>query len=189
MDLQNINSTFSPKSDLILTDLMKRYSLGEPGDLSELILTKLTMSLSNKEITENENVRLLREELNLSQQIAEQITEEIKNNLIPTLWDKMSEKEKESLLEDKNKKIDPSIFKAPAFINIEDNKKLLKEEKQPEKISIPKKNEISAKTIKKPTKELKEAENVEDVNSLSKNPLKPERPKSSRPDSYREPIE
>lgn len=111
MEFKNIASSFSFKSDAILSEIMEKYNLDM--DKAMLPLTAITMYLSRNEISEKEAVDLIKKEFNVSQQTAEQITKEIKNNLIPTLWDRMPDAEREALLNNK---------KAPTFLNAENNK-------------------------------------------------------------------
>jgi hypothetical protein len=96
MDDQNINSTFSGKSDIVLAEIMKKNNL--EGRTVKLLLTKLTMFFSRDEISEKEVASSLQKEANISQEVADKITAEIKNRLIPTLWDRLPPEEKEKLL-------------------------------------------------------------------------------------------
>lgn len=103
MDTQNIASTFSSKSDLILADIMKKNNI--KGDVAEILLTKFTMFFSRGEISEKGLIDSIQKELNTAPRMAEQIAAEIKNKLVPTLWDKMPKEERDSLLWGKNPKI------------------------------------------------------------------------------------
>src|SRR3989338_5848137 len=114
MDFENISSTFSPKSDLILAGIMKKNNLGERGDIAELILTKITMLFSRTEISEKEMIDSIQKELNLSQQTAKQIINELINDAIPTLWDKMPQEEREALIKKSEGKPAP-VAKKPDF--------------------------------------------------------------------------
>lgn len=99
MDDQNIKSTFSPKSDLTLAEIMKKNNL--EGASVGFLLEKITMFFSRAEISEKEMTSLIQKETGVSQKIAAQIALEIKNTLIPTLWNNLSQEEKESLLHEK----------------------------------------------------------------------------------------
>lgn len=174
MDFQNIGSTFSSKSDLILSEILEKYNLGEPGDISELVLTKLTMLFSRGEILEKELIETIQKEVNVSQKTAAEIAKEIINNLIPTLWDKMSEKDKSALLGEKteNQEENPlPVVKKPEFINVEQNAEAENKNKMQKNINKP--IEISEKEKSK----------------LPKKPITSQAPKPSGPDNYREPIE
>lgn len=187
-----IASTFSPKSDLILNNILKKYNLGEPGDASELILTKLTMKFSRGEITEKDIAESIQTELRLTSQNSQQITQELKN-IIPTLWDKMPKEERDVLLNEKEKgstepKTLPKI-KSPTRVSeiIEEEKdsikKYAKEEGSKEEKIKPttKKPKRIKKTIPK-----KEPEEAEDLPQKSETT---EQKQKSGHDSYRESIE
>jgi len=96
MDNQNIKSTFSPKSDLALAEIIKKYNLNNID--VKFLIEKLTMFFSRKEISDEEMTNSIQKESGVSQEVAEQIALEIKNTLIPTLWNNLSQKDKESLL-------------------------------------------------------------------------------------------
>ena len=107
MDSQNIKSTFSPKSDLALSEIMKKNKL--QGSSVEFLLEKITMFFSRGEISEKKMVDSVRKETRVPQKIAVEIATEIKNNIIPTLWNNLSEEEKEKLLHQKIQKKKPSV--------------------------------------------------------------------------------
>lgn len=161
MNFENIASTFSTKSDLILAEIMKRYNLGEPGDLAELVLTKLTMSFSREEVSKKEVASFVQKELNLPQQTAEQITEELINKIIPTLWNKMPKKEGGEEILPKTQPL--SGIKKSINVSKALNKKINKPTPPP----VKKRKIIKKKSV------------------LPQNPQK----KSNKKDSYREPIE
>jgi|SRR3989344_1439977 len=114
MDNQNIKSTFSPKSDLVLAKIMKKNNL--EGSSVEFLLEKITMFFSRAEISEKEMINSIQKEVGVSQKIAGQIATEIKNTLIPTLWNKLSEKEKESLLHIKKEVVEATEETLPQKI-------------------------------------------------------------------------
>ena len=100
---QNISSTFTNKSDTVLSEIMAKYKLEESSEeiikklnegpaINVLLLTKFTMSFSRGEISEKEFVDSISKETNISQQIAEQVTKEIIDNIIPTLGKHSEEK-------------------------------------------------------------------------------------------------
>ena len=100
---QNISSTFTNKSDTVLSEIMAKYKLEESSEeiikklnegpaINVLLLTKFTMSFSRGEISEKEFVDSISKETNISQQIAEQVTKEIIENIIPTLGKHSEEK-------------------------------------------------------------------------------------------------
>ena len=99
MDNQNIKSTFSPKSDLVLAEMMKKNNL-EGGSVG-FLLEKITMFFSRAELSEKEVISSIQKELGVSLKTAGQIAAEIKKILIPTLWNNLSQKEKDSLLHTK----------------------------------------------------------------------------------------
>jgi len=189
MDLQNISSTFSPKSDLTLAEIMKKNNL-DGNDIAEMILTKITMSFSREEISEKEMVDFIQKEVKISQQAAEQIAKEIRNNLIPTLWDKMPKEERDVLLRKKEGAPLP-VTKKPDFPNVEENEKFLNKNKPP---LIPKKPldmtqddniRKSKEKFQTPEKELYS----EDNSKIPKKSAQPKMPKPNGPDKYREPVE
>jgi len=163
MDTKPIASTFSPKSDIKLTQIMEKYNLH--GRDVNFVLTKLTMFFSRGEITEKELINFLQKEINVSPQTAEQISKEIKNNLIPTLWDKMPEEEKESLLHQK--------------IETANN---LNEDEEKNEVSDPNKDFHKNNP---PPKKIKDFETIEKIAPQeNKKPIQ-----KTSPDNYREPIE
>ena len=99
MDNQNIKSTFSPRSDLVLTEIMRKNNL-EGGSVG-FLLEKITMFFSRAEISEQEMISSIQKEVGVSQKIAEQMATEIKNRIIPTLWNNLSEKDREFLMHEK----------------------------------------------------------------------------------------
>ena len=126
------------------------------------LIEKLTMFFSRSEISEKELIDSIQKELGVPQKTAKQIAEEIKNTLIPTLWNNLSQKDRGSLLytkkqEEKPKEIKKTTSeKLPMSSDIENNLRL--ESELPKK-SVP---PLSALTINK---------------------------KSDGPDRYRESIE
>jgi len=92
---QNIGSTFSPKSDLVRAEIMKKNNM--EGSSTGFLLEKITMFFSRAEISEKEAITSIQKELGISQKVAGQIMVEIKNTLIPTLWNNLSQKDRESL--------------------------------------------------------------------------------------------
>lgn len=106
---QIISSTFTEKTDLLLSELMQKYKLEEPLEKTikkikegkpdnTLIFTKIIMDFYRQKISDKELADLLQKEFAVSQQIAEQISKEIIDNIIPTLW----EAEKENVREKDN---------------------------------------------------------------------------------------
>ncbi|MDP3882782.1 MAG: hypothetical protein Q8Q48_01870 [Candidatus Staskawiczbacteria bacterium] len=185
MDNQNIKSTFSPKSDLALAEMMKKYNLG--GSPVEFSLEKITMFFSRAEISEKEMINSIQKEVGVSQKIAGQIATEIKNTLIPTLWNNLSEKEKESLLHVKKEVAEETEEIVPEKI-------LTIEPEIPEPVPEPKaelnfKPSTAPAPQKKPGRPKKFFYNTDNTPDLQ--PKKPaeEKPKRSGPDNYREPVE
>lgn len=103
MNDRNIRSTFSPKSDLALAGIMKKNNL--EGSSIGFLLEKITMFFSRAEISEKEMISSIQKEIGISPKMASQIATEIKNTLIPTLWNNLSPEEKESLLHGKKVKV------------------------------------------------------------------------------------
>ena len=189
MDLQNISSTFSPKSDLLLSEIMKKNNL-DGNDIAEIILTKITMLYSREEISEKETVDFIQKEVKVSQQVAEQIAEKIKNNLIPTLWDKMPKEERDALLR-KREGAPLPVTKKPDFPNVEENEKFLNKNKPPITSKEPL-DTTQDDNIKKPIKKFQTPEKEsysEDNSKIPKKSAQPKMPKSDGPDKYREPVE
>lgn len=183
MNTQNISSTFSSKSDIILSDIMKKNNL--KGDIAEILLTKFTMFFSRGEITEKELIDSIQKEINVPPQTAKQIAVEIKSNLIPTLWDKMPKEERESLL---------ATIKTPTFSDVENNKENLQKERAPATIRPirPVPSDLKLEEIKKPTTIIKKNRRnnveIENINKIPKKPIMPTQ-QTRVPDNYREPIE
>jgi len=103
--LQNILSTFTAESDTILSEIMVKYKLEEAieelrkkeregGWYNTLVLTKTIMNFSRGKISEKEFIESTKEDLNISQQTAEQVVKEIIKNLIPTLGKPPEERKK-----------------------------------------------------------------------------------------------
>jgi hypothetical protein len=187
---KNIASTFSPKSDLILTELMKKHDLGERGDIAELILTKYTMFFSRGEISEIDMINSIQKDLNLPPEKAKQISTELITKIIPTLWDKMPKEERDALLNKKEKEVvEPRALpktKPPIGFSgiIEKEKPLIKEDfKKEEKL---REKEINP-DIKKP-KRIKKSLLPKKTEEIEKLIPKPKQQKTGS-DSYREPIE
>jgi hypothetical protein len=173
---QNISSTFSTKSDLILSEIMKKNNLN--GEVAEILLTKFTMFFSRGEISEKEMIDSIQKEIEVSQKTAEQIVEEIKNNLIPTLWDKMLQGGEKSVINDKKiEKKDYAFEKIKKPLNVVEAMR-----KKTSSARIESNDKITPKLnkkekIKKPTTQ----------NDVKKFVPKPSR--HSGLDTYREPIE
>ena len=180
MDLKNINSTFSFKSDTVLADIMQKNNLD--GSEAQIILTKITMMFSRGEILEQEMIGLIQKEVNVSPQAAQQMAKEIQEKLIPTLWDKMPSAERDALLNGTNiKPIAPEMpnIKAPAFLNVDDNKKLLETEREAPKSGRP--------DLLTPPQKIKKYQPA-GLNRLPKKPLTENKPRPSGPDKYREEL-
>lgn len=84
MDFQNIGSTFSSKSDLILSEIIKKNNLNE--DAAIIPLTAVIMYFSRNEISSAQMIDIIKKEFNISQQAAQQIAKEMQEKIIPTLW-------------------------------------------------------------------------------------------------------
>jgi len=87
---------FTEKADLVLSDIIKKYSLQETdletfekykaGKLPKIvIIDNLTRDFALKIIPEKDLISSLQKELEISQQTAEQISKEIINSLVPLL--------------------------------------------------------------------------------------------------------
>jgi len=157
---QNIGSTFSPKSDLVRAEIMKKNNM--EGSSTGFLLEKITMFFSRAEISEKEAITSIQKELGISQKVAGQIMVEIKNTLIPTLWNNLSQKDRESLSHIKNE---------VATEGAEET-----EETLPKK--IPTSSDIKNNLDVEPPKKSVPPSSVPAVNR-----------KSDGPDKYREPIE
>ncbi len=143
MDNKNIKSTFSPKSDLVLAEIMKKNNL--EGSSVSFLLEKITMFFSRAEISEKEMISSIQKEASVSQKVAGQIAAEIKNTLIPTLWNNLSQKDRESLLHTKQEvveEIEETLpKKIPASSDIKNNF-----DTEPPKKTVP---PVSAPTVNK----------------------------------------
>jgi len=163
MDDQNIKSTFSPKSDLVLSEIMEKNKL--QGRSVEFLLEKITMFFSRGEISEKKMVDSVRKETGVPQKIALQIVTEIKNNIIPTLWNNLPEEEKEKLLHQKM----PGKTPSPKL-----------DTEKSEKKGVPKNPKIE------PHNQVVQKRRLSNKLPPKKSPSLN---KISKPDSYREPIE
>lgn len=172
MENLNIISTFSPKSDLILSGIIKKYNLQK--NFADFFLVKITMFFSRSEISEKEAISSIQKELAVSKKIAEQIMTDIKNAIIPTLWNNLSPEEKDILLHTKNVE--------EQEIDEEENTEFMTKLKPP--IGVTAKPQITNNEIMLEKPEIidnKFKERKENKETI-------EKPKKQS-DSYREPIE
>jgi len=165
MELKNISSTFSSKTDALLSEIIQKNNLNE--DETTLQLTAITMFFSRNEISESQMLDLIQKEIKVSPQTAEQIAKEIKEKLIPTLWNKMPETEKNLLLYG-NK------------VKTEETKKIEKTDTDIfPKVEMPVPKGKNKFTLKK----------IEKISASGGEKQAPQIKPRTEPDSYREPIE
>lgn len=175
MELKNIGSTFSSKTDALLSEIIQKNNLNE--DETTLLLTAITMFFSRQEISEKEMVDLIQKEVNIPPQAAEQIAKEIREKLIPTLWDKMPKEERDALL---NKKIETNnnLNKSEEKTDFD----IFPKVKPMEKVNEPEIPAPTPKTKPKPRGRSRlPKKNLEEIKSPAQ--------QRTGPDSYREPIE
>lgn len=100
---KNIIIPFSEKADLVVSNIIEKYGLKENEEktLKKLkenklfnsnIIVKLTREFVKGTISEEELIGLFKKELEISQQIAEKISKDIMDNLVPLL-EKIPEEE------------------------------------------------------------------------------------------------
>lgn len=178
MDIKNISSTFTAKSDEKLSEIMKKYNLEESiekiiSNVKEgrtdnvLILTWATMAFFRAEITKEKMAETIQKETDISLQTANQITAEIIADIIPTIG--KPEKEVKREVNKIEKTYTVQGLKAP--IEVE---KILNQEVKP-------RPEIKQK-IEPPIPKARVAKPVPTQ-------AKPTVTKPTGPDTYREPIE
>lgn len=182
---KNIRIVFTERADLVLLEIMKRYNLEEndekraknlkEGRVSNIvIIDRLTKEFAKKSILEKTLVESLKKELVITQQVAERISKDIINNIVPLLERFTEEelarekKEKEEIIE---KPITATPIKPP--IGLEKTPKEEVSKLTSEKPQVSKKSsftELTEKTIpeKKKNKDIKT---------------------TKKEDIYREPIE
>ncbi len=156
------------------------------------------MYFSRKEITEKNMIDLIEKEVHIPKQIAEQIAKDIKEKIIPTLWNKMPETEREKLLNNNKKEnITEGGIKKPDIKSVEENAKIIGQERETTSITkpfTPNKKELieeltpKAKKIKNTSESEMPTPILKEKNRLPKKPLTQEKPMTSGPDKYREPI-
>lgn len=188
MEGQPIASTFSAKSDAILSEIITQNKLDV--EIATYVLTKLTMYFARQEISEQEMVTGIQNELKTTAQTAATIAEGLKK-IIPTLWNHMPEEERKALLgEDRATSLPkksmsfPGASSGPAFLNVEDNAKLLHEDRES---AVPPTNPNTTPQKSAPPKTFQEPA-IEEGGKLPKKSLVQNQPKKSGPDKYREEV-
>lgn len=179
---KNLRIIFTKEADLILFDIIKKYNLKESdeetlknlreGKFSKVvIIDHLAKNFAKEKISEKDLISSLQKDLEVSQQTAKKITEDIKNNLIPLL-EKVPEAqfetpfvEKEPILERPSER--PIVAPRPSLPLTE-----AKESLQPSWKKTPR--------LERPSPEPKMSEK-EEKEEIKKTPKKP--------DVYREPTE
>lgn len=150
----------------VITDILIKNGVQDPlsdisGPAPRFIITdRAIKDLFEEKISEGKLIEQLEKIWGVSKDFAIAIVKDIKAKIIPYA------KKIEIPSDEENKKPQPTAG-GPAFLNVEDNEKLLREEK------IPAKTEAPQKTRKSFVKETRPVE----------------RPKSSGSDRYREPIQ
>lgn len=194
---KKIRVIFTPKTDYGVSEIIKTFNLQEsPGALIEkskkgkesniTIINLLARDLAMQRMSDKEMTISLQKDLGVSAQVAEQISKQIADKVVPFF-----EKVEEEKLKDDNfvnalskkiwgeeKSVDNTqpIVKKPELSNVAEN------EKKPIATTKP----VSAQ----PTKKTKQpAQAVEEKSKIFERPIQQERPKQSGPDGYREPIE
>jgi len=180
---QNISSTFTLKSDAILSDIMSKYGLEESEEEmirklrggimdNELTLTKLTMYFSRKEISKEELVGRIQKEVNVPGQKAEKIADEIINKLVPTL----------------GKHLEYEGEKKPVPLAIANNEKITTEEKSSFRLEkTPITDDSPAPKSQKRTDWLAGTPAKRTAPIIKESLPQTKQPRG--PDNYREPIE
>ena len=197
MELNNIGSTFSFKSDITLSEIIKKNNLDETE--TTLLLTAITMYFSRNEISEKDMIDLIEKEIHIPRQTAEQIAKDLKEKVIPTLWNKMPEAERERLLNGEKKEYTTEGgTKKPNISSVEENEKMIKQERGATRIARPvalEEKELTENLTPKKNKIKDEIEpevsaptQTKGKSRLPKKTLPTEKPMPSGPDKYRESI-
>lgn len=187
MDTNPIGSTFSQKSDVILSEIMNKHNL--VGFDITLLLTRLIMYFSHDRITNEEMTDSIQKDLNIPQQTAAQIAEELKT-IIPTMWDKMQAEERERLA-NKKTEIKPDNGMKEDLEGQEDQS--VAEKVVASKPEVPASIEEPAPVAPTRKKERPKKSSVSEITAeempepLPKKPIE-EKPKRNGPDEYREQI-
>ncbi len=207
---KKIRIIFTKKADLALLEIIKRYDLEENEEqrfkksqnkspFNIVILNHLIRNFFEESISEKDLTDSLQKDLEVSRQIAEKISKEIIDNLVPFLEKVPEEKLKDPIfIEELSKKIlgteiiekkkedikekDVDLFpkNTPQTNIIEpiEKKTLMSGEETINRIKLsPKKNELKSTSVRKPIILEKNKEIIFQTKQ------------SKGPDSYREPIE
>ncbi len=178
---QNISAESDSDADLIeetaslvVSEIIKKYNL---KDLDEEFIEKIEKGESfiipgavindaakkiALAIASDEDIKsLLENRLGIQKKDAEELIKDIKTKIVPIIKNLLRTQERQGV------EIPQSAIKRPIFLNVEENEKRLEKRKE----------------IVKPKNPV-----VEKSNKIPKKTIVQERPKSSGPDSYREPI-
>jgi hypothetical protein len=186
-----IRVILTQKSDSILSDIVNKYNLQEGTEMEKIPkvikIIFVAKDLARGAISEKDLAGLLQKNLTISQQTAEQIAKEIVINLVPTFKKiseedlaKLSDDEKDALVDGQTKKTEepPTLPKIKAPIGVDEI--LAKPQTQTNQVSSTineeplTKIELAKKRLKKEKGGQKNEEPVVE--------------KSTKSDTYREPI-
>lgn len=180
----NIRVIFTLKADDALSEIIKKYKLEESSAMVKI--DYVAKAFAVEKISEKEIIDYLQKELNISSQIANQVSKEIILKIIPLL-EKIPEESFEN--PELREKISNKIF-GSAIDAKKDTVSFLKVEAPTDINELMGKNNLSPKS-----KNIKEETNTPPLKKIKKTPLSedsknfvPEIKQSKEPDNYRESI-
>ncbi|GEM_PF-2946599 len=194
-----IRIVFSAKADAALDKIMEKFTLQETPEEYEkrgtekkpakiAVIDGIAKNLAAGDLSEKDLPSLLQKDLGVSGDVAKQITNEIITNIVPFLEKIPEEKLSDpAFVDEMAEKLwgektpqggtVAKTEKMPDFMDVEENGKLLKEERQNTKVSQT--NNLQSIMPKKPDKNSRGKTKDLDITNL---------PKKSGLDRYREPI-
>ncbi|MBI2053968.1 MAG: hypothetical protein HYT36_01350 [Candidatus Staskawiczbacteria bacterium] len=190
----NMRVIFTDKANLVFDDIIKNFNLEESiksftkkieeGKLSKIVIVDhLAKDFAREIISEKDLTNSLQKDLEISPQIAEQVSKEIINKIVPLLEKFPEERFVNPMFrEEISKKIFENQEKKQAEIEKSD---VLLKIKPPISVAKILKKEDTATSHKEPTKINKPT--IAEKTKEKEPTIKPNRPKKQ--DVYREPIE
>lgn len=178
----------------VSSDVLKKYKLDETSEEfaeklknNERLLGEIYMDVvrgvTHNTIKENEMASLFMEKFNLSKEAAEGLAKDTKEQIIPLISEGPVPAEEPEAPVIENTPL--SIVRKPPIMNVEENEKLLKKEREPI-VSMQPVQPLASTDTEDLKPSLKKAKRVLAPNKTAEPTPRPERPKG--PDSYREPI-
>ena len=181
------NIIFTTEADNKLLEIIKKYNLDKYKALVKIDF--ISKNFVNGEIQEENMLNYLQKELEISQQIAGQISKEIIINIIPLLVkaseeDLKNPKTREEISKrvfGENKKIETTAVKSIEEENVT-SQNFMGDKKDKES------NKFETPLNKKITNPLKREKKIEEISKLPKKLSTPEKLKLGKSDKYRESI-